>query len=74
MSFPMEGYTLALDFKVNPKVFRLLDELDEIVLKYRGRIYLAKDARMSSDVFHRSYSNIVESGTFRSKQSERLQF
>jgi len=28
MSFPIEGYTLALDFKVNSAVFRLLDELD----------------------------------------------
>ena len=74
MSFPIEGYTLALDFKVNPAVFRLLDELDEIVLAHEGRLYLAKDSRMSSDVFHRSYSKFVPSGTFRSKQAERLQF
>ena len=52
MSFPIEGYTLALDFKVNPEVFRLLNELDEIVLTHNGRLYLAKDARMSADVFH----------------------
>ncbi|MEO6049867.1 MAG: FAD-binding oxidoreductase [Pyrinomonadaceae bacterium] len=74
MSFPLEGYTLALDFKVNPEVFRLLDELDEIVLKHNGRIYLAKDARMSSEVFHNSYSNIVASGRFESAQSKRLGF
>ena len=74
MSFPIEGYTLALDFKVNPAVFRLLDELDEIVLRHNGRIYLAKDSRMSSDVFHGSYSRIVQSGRFSSEQSERLKF
>ena len=34
-SFPMEGYTLALDFPVNEKTFEL--KLDEITLKYGGR-------------------------------------
>ena len=74
MSFPMEGYTLALDFKVKPAVFKLLDELDELVLKYGGRFYLAKDARMSADVFKRSYTKYVSSGRFSSEQSKRLAF
>ncbi|MEJ7848561.1 MAG: FAD-binding oxidoreductase [Pyrinomonadaceae bacterium] len=72
MSFPIEGYTLALDFKVSPKVFRLLDELDEIVAEFSGRVYLAKDARMSAVFFHKTYSNIVTSDIFISSQSERL--
>ena len=50
-SFPMEGYTLALDFPVNEKTFELLEKLDEITLKYGGRFYLAKDARMKKEVF-----------------------
>lgn len=74
MSFPMEGYTLTLDFKAEPQVFRLLDELDDIVLENRGRIYLAKDARMSAEMFKNSYSNIVPSGHFSSSQSQRLGF
>lgn len=74
MSFPVEGYTLALDFKVNPEVFRLLDELDEVVLTHNGRLYLAKDARMSADVFHKSYPKKVPSGTFESAQSKRLKY
>jgi len=74
MSFPMEGYTLALDFKVAPSVFALLNELDEIVLKNSGRIYLAKDARMSREMFHSTYSNIVRSDLFRSAQAQRLDF
>ena len=57
ISFPMEGYTLALDFPVRPGLFEFLDELDKIVLKYGGRIYLSKDARMKPDIFWNSYPN-----------------
>lgn len=57
ISFPMEGYTLALDFPVRENLFEFLDELDEIVLQYGGRIYLSKDARMKSDKFWKGYSN-----------------
>ncbi|HUQ97127.1 MAG TPA: FAD-binding oxidoreductase [Chitinophagaceae bacterium] len=55
ISFPMEGYTLALDFPVRNGLFKFLDELDEIVLQYNGRLYLSKDARMKPDIFWRSY-------------------
>ena len=55
LSFPMEGYTLALDFKAEPAVFSLLDELDRILLKYGGRLYLTKDARMSKATFKAGY-------------------
>lgn len=57
ISFPTEGYTLALDFPVRKGLFGFLDELDEIVLKYKGRIYLSKDARMRAEIFWRSYKN-----------------
>jgi decaprenylphospho-beta-D-ribofuranose 2-oxidase len=55
LSFPMAGYTIALDFKMQPKLLRLLDELDRIVVDYGGRLYLAKDARMSKEIFQNSY-------------------
>lgn len=55
LSFPMEGYTLALDFKLAPGLFDFLDELDQLVLDFGGRLYLAKDARMSDAVFKLSY-------------------
>jgi len=61
ISFPTEGYTLALDFAVNDKVFPLLDRLDAMVLDYGGRHYLAKDARMSAATFRRSYGAALES-------------
>lgn len=55
LSFPMEGYTVALDFKIQPKLFPLLDELDVIVVDHGGRLYLTKDVRMSRDIFRKSY-------------------
>lgn len=58
ISFPKKGYTLALDFPVRKGLFEFLDELDEIVLNYGGRIYLSKDARMKPEIFWRSYPNV----------------
>ncbi|MBP0020401.1 MAG: FAD-binding oxidoreductase [Cyanobacteria bacterium SBLK] len=48
LSFPMEGYTLALDFKLQPGLFEFLNELDKIVLECGGRLYLVKDARTTA--------------------------
>ena len=58
LSFPMEGYTLSLDFKVGSGVFDLFDELDKIVIDHGGRFYLAKDARISKDKFESGYRGI----------------
>ena len=55
-SFPMEGYTLALDFPATPKVLRLLDRLDRITVEHGGRIYLVKDSRISRDTFEATES------------------
>ena len=67
LSFPLEGYSLALDFKVSSKVFSLLDELDKDVIKFGGRIYLSKDARMSKDIFEKGYSQLDRFKSIRSK-------
>jgi len=67
LSFPMEGYSLALDFKIEKGLFELLDQLDEIVLKYYGRIYLTKDVRVSKETFEQGYSHIE---TFRQYRKE----
>ena len=58
LSFPMKGYSLALDFKIEKGIFELLNSLDEIVLKYGGRIYLTKDVRVSKETFEKGYPNI----------------
>jgi decaprenylphospho-beta-D-ribofuranose 2-oxidase len=55
VSFPREGFTLALDFRIQQKLFPLLNELDRIVMDHGGRLYLAKDARMGSEMFKCGY-------------------
>lgn len=55
LSFPKEGYTLALDFKLTDKLFGLLDKLDAIIHKYNGRLYLSKDVRMPEKMFKATY-------------------
>lgn len=82
LSFPTAGYTLAIDFKVEPAVFKLLDALDCVVLHHGGRIYLTKDARMTETTFKASYPRWLEfeqvrarwhaHGKFASVQSRRL--
>lgn len=59
LSFPMEGYTLALDFPVTAATLRLADELDAIVADHGGRLYLAKDARMAPAML-RGYPRLEE--------------
>jgi FAD/FMN-containing dehydrogenase len=81
-SFPMEGYTLALDFPVNARTLRLMEQLDAITLDHGGRFYLAKDARMSPETLRRSDARVEgfekmrnrndRRDTFASAQSERL--
>lgn len=81
-SFPMEGYTLALDFPATPRSLALLGRLDAITLDHGGRHYLAKDSRVSSQVFHQAdpraedfatlRADLALSGVFGSGQSERL--
>ena len=63
LDFPMEGYTLAMDFKYSPGNLDLLNQLDKIVLKFNGRVYLTKDARLSRQTFDKMYG--VEAERFR---------
>lgn len=58
MSFPMPGYTLALDFPIKGDLFPFLDELDKLVVAAGGRLYLAKDARQSRSTFEASYPDL----------------
>lgn len=70
--FPQEGYTLAMDFPIRKGLPKLLSELDERVLSYGGRLYLAKDAFMSKEMFDKTYPDFPTSDTFTSDQQIRL--
>jgi FAD/FMN-containing dehydrogenase len=82
IGFPMEGYTLALDIPVRKGLFDILDELDDIVLQYGGRIYMSKDARMKPAVLQGGYPHLSRflsilkkynpEGRIHSMQSDRL--
>lgn len=69
-SFPFEGYSLALDFKVNSKLQKLIQQLDDIVEQYGGRIYLTKDSMSRSSLTN--YLKNVESSKFVSLQHKRI--
>lgn len=59
LSFPMKGATLALDFPIlGERTFALLDRLDRIVRQAGGRLYPAKDARMSAEMFEKGYPTL----------------
>jgi FAD/FMN-containing dehydrogenase len=56
MSFPAPGITLALDFPIRAEVsFDLLDRLARITMEHGGRMYPAKDARMTAEQFQAFY-------------------
>ena len=69
-SFPFEGYSLALDFKVNSKLRKLIDRLDDIVEEYNGKIYLTKDSMSRSSLTN--YLRNVQSSKFVSLQHKRI--
>jgi decaprenylphospho-beta-D-ribofuranose 2-oxidase len=82
LSFPIEGYTLALDFKMTTSTIAMLHKLDDMVAGMGGRVYLAKDAVMREVSFKTTYPNWEQFeavrqkygaiGKFASAQSKRL--
>jgi decaprenylphospho-beta-D-ribofuranose 2-oxidase len=84
LSFPIPGWTLALDFPTRtPWLSQLCAELDEMVLEAGGRLYLAKDSRIPASLMPRMYPRLDDfrrlraavdpSGVFSSDLSRRLQ-
>ena len=83
LSFPIPGYTLALDFPLRDhSIISFLHDLNKIVLRTGGRVYLAKDAILKREDFETMYPKLEEfkkikrlydpQNHFRSQQSERL--
>ncbi|MBF9036445.1 FAD-binding protein [Rhodobacterales bacterium HKCCE2091] len=81
-SFPMEGYTLALDFPVSDRSLALMTALDDITDGHGGRFYLAKDSRLPArrlaatdprvEAFRAERARSGADRVFASAQSERL--
>jgi decaprenylphospho-beta-D-ribofuranose 2-oxidase len=68
LSFPMPGWTLALDFPARtPGLAGLLRGLDDAVLTAGGRVYLAKDSRVSPEVLAAMYPRLAEFRQLRAK-------
>ncbi len=81
LSFPMEGYTLALDFPATPDALALMGRLDAVVETAGGRLYLAKDGRLPAATLRAMDPRVSifaaarrqdGAGHFQSSQSERL--
>ena len=55
MTHAVDGYSLALDFKVTrnnrEKLWKLTEQFNRIVLDSEGRFYVAKDATLTPDAF-----------------------
>jgi decaprenylphospho-beta-D-ribofuranose 2-oxidase len=81
-SFPMDGYTLTLDFAVSEKATALVDRLAGVTAEHGGRFYLAKDSRLSAAMldkadertpsFRAMRAKTGASARFQSLQSQRL--
>jgi decaprenylphospho-beta-D-ribofuranose 2-oxidase len=83
LSFPRPGWTLAVDVPSGVDgLATVLDRLDEEVLAAGGRLYLAKDSRMSPAMMAATYPRLAEwqrqrdamdpDGVFTSDLSRRL--
>lgn len=60
LSFPREGYTLAIDFPIRADTVKLLRRLDAMVQGAGGRVYLGKDSYLEAATFRAMYGAALD--------------
>jgi decaprenylphospho-beta-D-ribofuranose 2-oxidase len=60
LSFPMPGWTLTVDLPIEHGLDKLCDALDTEVVGAGGRVYLAKDSRLSAATFRKMYPRLED--------------
>ena len=75
LSFPIEGMSLALDFpNTGPDLLEMLRELDQMVLRHSGRVYLAKDSCLDAADFMAMYPRLEEFRTIKTRHDPENRF
>ncbi len=69
ISFPMRGYTMALDFAYSNKVSQLFKSFDSIIMKYKGRIYLTKDYLLDKESIYKMDPDMLKFKRFLKNKS-----
>ncbi|PAT14092.1 decaprenylphosphoryl-beta-D-ribose oxidase [Corynebacterium sp. NML 120412] len=83
LSYPMKGWNVCVDFPIRDGLNNFLDRLDDQVMEFGGRLYLAKESRTSAEKFHKMYPELAgwlktrreidPTGVFASDMSRRLE-
>lgn len=59
MRFSKKGISVAMDFSYHTRILDLLNTYDSLITQWNGRIYLAKDARLSARTFESMYADAL---------------
>lgn len=70
LSFPMEGYTLALASPLRTGTPALLTTLNEITHRYGGRVYLAKEVHCTPERLRQGYPHHAMFNTIRTESAD----